>query len=426
MIPFLPQEFIRKKRDGFILSSEDIGQFVGGIVSGHVTEAHMAAFAMAVFFSGMTVEERAALTRAMAHSGQVFSWNLNGPVVDKHSTGGVGDTTSLVLAPILAACGAYVPMISGRGLGHTGGTTDKMESISGYQVEPNSTLFRHVVESIGCAIIGQTPDIAPADRKLYGVRDVTATVESISLITASILSKKMAEGLDALVMDVKYGNGAFMAQHAQAQELGESLKIVAESLSLPIDVLLTDMNQPLASSAGNAVEVAYALEFLTGDRREAEFYKVVQDLAASALLLGKLASDTQEAYTHIERVLDSGQALERFERMVHALGGPHSHQDYGLEKTDLCVPIYAPETGIIVNVDVREIGCAVIALGGGRTVPYAPIDHAVGFTQLARLGAPTCAGETVLGYVHARTCNHIDLAKKALIKAYKITNKIPE
>ncbi len=421
VLPFLPQEFIRKKRDGLTLSCEEMREFVHGIVSGSVTEAHMAAFAMAVFFSGMTSEESAALTREMAYSGQTFVWDLHGPVLDKHSTGGVGDTTSLVLAPLLAACGGYVPMISGRGLGHTGGTTDKMEAIPGYKVEPDIALFRRVVESIGCAIIGQTPEIAPADRKLYGVRDVTATVESIPLITASILSKKIAEGLDGLVMDIKYGNGAFMASCEKAQQLAHSLKTVAAALHLPIDALLTDMNQPLASSAGNALEVSYALDFMTGVHREMPFYDVVRDLATSALLLGNVSTDVNQAHKKISQALDSGRVLEIFERMVHALGGPSSHEAYQLEKAPLSMPVYAQKTGVISAIDVRGIGNAVIGLGGGRTVPYALIDSAVGFTHLARIGMDVCAGKTLLGEVHARTKEQVDLAERALIQAYTVT-----
>jgi thymidine phosphorylase len=418
--PILPQEFIRKKRDGLILSREEMREFVLGIVKGDVTEAHMAAFAMAVFFSGMTIEECAALTCEMAGSGQTFVWELNGPVLDKHSTGGVGDTTSLVLAPLIAACGGYVPMISGRGLGHTGGTTDKMEAIPGYKVEPDTALFRQVVETVGCAIIGQTPDIAPADRKLYGVRDVTATVESIALITASILSKKLAEGLDGLVMDVKYGNGAFMAKREKAQQLAHSLKTVAAAVHLPIDAILTDMSQPLASCAGNALEVLYALDFMTGARREVRFYDIVRDLATSALLLGKLAPDVDQAYKKIAQVLDSGLVLETFERMVHALGGPSSHETYGLEKAPVCVPVYAEKEGVISAIDVRGIGNAVIGLGGGRTVPYALIDPAVGFTCLAGVGETVSAGKTLLGQVHARTKEQGDLGKRALSQAYTI------
>jgi thymidine phosphorylase len=266
----LPQEIIRAKRDGRALSEEEIAAFIAGLASGAVTEGQAAAFAMAVFFRGMTLEERVHLTRAMTRSGVALDWReaaLPGPIVDKHSTGGVGDNVSLMLAPMLAACGAFVPMISGRGLGHTGGTLDKLDSIPGYLSQPDLKLFRRVVAEAGCAIIGQTADLAPADRCLYAIRDVTATVESIALITASILSKKLVAGLQALVMDVKTGSGAFMPTFEGARELAESIAGVANGAGLPTVALITDMNEPLASAVGNTVEVRNAVDYLTGARR---------------------------------------------------------------------------------------------------------------------------------------------------------------
>ncbi len=260
----LPQEIIRDKRDGRTLADADIGDFIRGLTEERVTEGQAAAFAMAVFFRGLTLDERVALTRAMRDSGRVLAWDLPGPILDKHSTGGVGDTVSLVLAPLVAACGGFVPMISGRGLGHTGGTLDKLASIPGYDVAPGLDRFRAVVREAGCAIIGQTGDLAPADRRLYAIRDVTGTVESLDLITASILSKKLAAGLDGLVMDVKAGSGAFMAGIDEARDLGRSIVTVANAAGLPTRALLTDMDAPLASAAGNAVEVGYAVDYLTG------------------------------------------------------------------------------------------------------------------------------------------------------------------
>src|SRR5215217_6240146 len=276
----LPQEIIRHKRDGGTLDPEHIEHFIKGLTAGHVTEGQAASFAMAIFFRGLSVPERVALTRAMMSSGTVLHWDLPGPVLDKHSTGGVGDTVSLVLAPAVAACGGFVPMISGRGLGHTGGTLDKMDAIPGYVSQPDLDTFRRVVREAGCAIIGQTADLAPADRRLYAIRDVTGTVESLDLLTSSILSKKLAAGLDGLAMDVKFGSGAFMRDIDGGRALADSIVHVAHGAGLRTTALLTDMNEPLASAAGNAVEVAYAIDHLTGRRREPRFHAVTVELAA--------------------------------------------------------------------------------------------------------------------------------------------------
>ena len=302
----IPQEIIRAKRDGQVLSESDITGFIGGLVNGAVTEGQVAAFAMAVYFQGMNITERVALTKAMRDSGTVLNWDLPGPVLDKHSTGGVGDTVSLMLAPMVAACGGYVPMISGRGLGHTGGTYDKMESIPGYTAAPTMPKFRSVVGKIGCAIIGQTPDLAPADKRLYGIRDVTATVESIGLITASILSKKLAAGLQGLAMDVKVGNGAFMPTLPAARELARSIVEVATGAGLPTTALITDMNRPLADAAGNALEVAYAIDYLTGARRDPRMHEITLALCTEMLLHGKLARTPKSARAKLQAALDSG------------------------------------------------------------------------------------------------------------------------
>src|ERR671916_1445793 len=291
----LPQEIIRVKRDGGALHADEIASFIEGLTSGRVSEGQAASFAMAVFFRGLSVEERVALTRAMTRSGEVLRWDLPGPVLDKHSTGGVGDTVSLPLAPAVAACGGFVPMISGRGLGHTGGTLDKLDAIPGYASQPDIALFRRVTRDVGCAIIGQTADLAPADKRLYAIRDVTATVESIDLITASILSKKLAAGLQGLVMDVKFGSGAFMRDPSDARALAESLVLVANGAGLPTIALLTDMDQPLASSAGNALEVAYTADYLTGRRREKRFHQVTVELCTEMLVVGGLAAEIVEA-----------------------------------------------------------------------------------------------------------------------------------
>ncbi|MBI5088522.1 MAG: thymidine phosphorylase, partial [Actinobacteria bacterium] len=313
----LPQEIIRIKRDGGRLSAEQIGELVAGITSGAVADAQVGAFAMAAFLQGMDLDECVALTRAMTASGTQLSWSLDGPVLDKHSTGGVGDTVSLMLGPMVAACGGYVPMISGRGLGHTGGTYDKFESIPGYRASPSMAEFRRVVQRVGCAIIGQTSDLAPADKRLYGVRDVTPTVESIPLITASILSKKLAAGLGGLVLDVKHGSGAFMPELDRARALARALVDVAVAAGLPCSALLTDMDQVLGRTAGNALEVRESLDVLTGaadpDQR---LVQVTLALAEEALRLGGLEdADPAEA-------LRSGAAAERFAQMAAALDGP--------------------------------------------------------------------------------------------------------
>ena len=302
----LPQEIIRAKRNGEALSAGEIGEFIAGLVSGAVTEGQAAAFAMAVYFRGMTLDERVALTRAMTESGASLDWrpeNLSGPTLDKHSTGGVGDNVSLMLAPMLAASGAYVPMISGRGLGHTGGTLDKLDSIPGYVSQPDLALFKRVVKEAGCAIIGQTADLAPADRRLYAIRDVTATVELVALITASILSKKLAAGLQGLVMDVKTGSGAFMPTLAASRELAASIATVATDAGLPTVSLITDMNEPLASAAGNAVEIRNAVDYLTGAKRDPRLHQVTMALGAELLALSGLTRDADAGAAALNRAL---------------------------------------------------------------------------------------------------------------------------
>ncbi|MGL4635126.1 MAG: thymidine phosphorylase [Beijerinckiaceae bacterium] len=422
----LPQEIIRRKRDGQTLKAEEIAFMVEGLTSGSVTEGQVAAFAMAVFFKGMVMEERVALTCAMRDSGRVLDWrDMPGPVLDKHSTGGVGDTVSLMLAPAVAACGGYVPMISGRGLGHTGGTLDKLDSIPGYVSQPDEALFRKVTKEIGCAIIGQTADLAPADKCFYGIRDVTATVESIPLITASILSKKLAAGLQGLVMDVKFGNGAFMATFDLAKELAASLATVATGAGLPTTALLTDMNEPLASAAGNAVEVRYAVDYLTGHNRESRMHDVTVALGAEMLLSGKLVASVDEGKTKMDKAITSGKAAEIFARMVVALGGPKDlmeRPDKHLAAAPIIRPVLAKTAGFVSAIDNRGVGVGVVALGGGRTRAADPIDHAVGLTALATLGQKVAAGET-LAMIHARTEAGAVAAEKAVLAAYSIGSK---
>lgn len=426
---FLPQEVIRKKRDGQALDAGEIGRFVRGITDDTVSEGQVAALAMAVFFNGMSRDEAVALTLAMRDSGDVLAWpQIDRPIADKHSTGGVGDNVSLMLAPIVAACGAAVPMISGRGLGHTGGTLDKMEAIPGYQVMPDNTLFSDVVDSVGCAIIGQTGSLAPADKRFYAIRDVTATVESVPLITASILSKKLAAGLEALVLDVKAGNGAFMAEPQAAMVLAESLVAVANGAGLSTSAIITDMNEPLASAAGNAVEVANAVEFLTGSHRDARLEEVTIALAAEMIAASGLTADTALAERLARDALASGRAADRFAAMVAALGGPADfidRYDRYLPHAPVVRDIVTDREGYVGAVDARGIGLAVVSLGGGRTRPQDPVDPAVGLTRLAALGAKMSAGDPI-GRVHAADDAAADRATQSVLSCYELTDTIPE
>ncbi|AWN52031.1 thymidine phosphorylase [Methylobacterium sp. 17Sr1-1] len=422
----LPQELIRLKRDGHALPPEAIEAFILGLTEGRVTEGQAAAFAMAVFFRGLSLPERVALTRAMMRSGTVLDWDLPGPVVDKHSTGGVGDTVSLPLAPMVAACGGFVPMIAGRGLGHTGGTLDKLDSIPGYVSQPDVELFRRVTRAVGCAVIGQTPDLAPADRRLYAIRDVTGTVESLDLITASILAKKLAAGLQGLVMDVKAGSGAFMARTDEAYGLAESLVTVANGAGMPTRALLTDMDQPLASVAGNAAEVTYAIDYLTGRRREPRFHAVTLALGAEMLVLGGLSPDTTEAAARLEKTLASGRAAETFSRMVAALGGPTdlvAHPERHLAAAPVTRPVVPPQGGRVAAIATRAIGVAVIGLGGGRTRPEDSIDHAVGITDLAPVGAEV-GPDRPLAVVHARSEAAAARAEAEIVAAYQVGSEV--
>ena len=429
----LPQEIIRRKRDGAALSAGEIAAFVSGLTRGSIGGEQIAAFAMAVTLKGMNRAETVALVESMTHSGSTLDWRgcaLPGPLVDKHSTGGIGDNVSLILAPALAACGAFVPMISGRGLGHTGGTLDKLEAIPGYRSSVTHLEFQRVVRDVGCAIVGATADLAPADARLYAIRDVTATVESIPLITASILSKKRAAGVEALVMDVKTGSGAFMASMDAARTLAESLVDVATGAGLPTTALVTDMDQPLADAAGNAVEVRHALDVLAGARFDPRVQAVVVALGGEALWLGGLVADAEEGMRRIEAAIRTGHAAERFAAMVRALGGPSDL----LERPDTHLPeapvrreVFAARDGFVGRIDARLIGLAVVGLGGGRTRPGDMIDAAVGFTGLAASGTPV--GRTsprALGTVLARSEDAADAAATLLRRAYIITNTPPE
>lgn len=424
----IPQEIIRRKRDGQELSGAEIAAFIEGLTQETVSEGQVAAFAMATFFRGMSRDEVIALTLAMRDSGDVLAWADAGkPVADKHSTGGVGDNVSLMLAPIVAACGLAVPMISGRGLGHTGGTLDKFQSIPGYDVMPGEAVLRRVVKDVGCAIIGQTGDLAPADKRLYAIRDVTATVESIPLITASILSKKLAAGLESLVLDVKCGNGAFMARREDAEALARSLVEVANGAGVKTAALLTDMNEPLADAAGNAVEVANAVSFLRGEKAGTRLDHVTFALAAEMLMQAGTFATREVAEAEARKVLASGAAAETFGRMVHALGGPADFVERPaayLVKAPVILPVPAVENGFLSACETRDVGMAVLELGGGRKHPHENIDHRVGFTGLLPLGAMVEKGEP-FAFVHAADEASAHRAASALRAAYSIDGAKP-
>ena len=427
----LPQELIRRKRDGHELAATDIAAFVRGITAGTVTEGQIAAFAMAVFFRGLSMDERVALTRAMAESGSVMDWRplgLPGPVLDKHSTGGVGDKVSLILAPAVAACGGFVPMVSGRGLGHTGGTLDKFESIPGYRAKPDRPTLERVVREVGCAVIGATDDIAPADRRIYAVRDVTATVESIGMLTSSILSKKLAAGLHGLAMDVKFGSGAFLPDFGEAVELAESITTVATGAGLPTVSLLTDMNQVLGRTAGNAVEMVESIAMLRGEPCDERLLEVTRALSAEMLVLGGLQPDIDAARAAFDHAIASGAAAERFARMVTALGGPSDLLDAPerhLAAAPVVRPVFAVTPGHVVAVDVRAVGVAVVELGGGRTRVEDPVDHAVGFTEVAAPGELVGVQERPLAIVHARSEDAAQSATARLRAAFTIGADAP-
>jgi thymidine phosphorylase len=425
----LPQEIIRKKRDGGALEGGEIAAFIEGLASGRISEGQVAAFAMAVFFNGMSRKETVALTRAMTGSGRRLTWrDLDGPVLDKHSTGGIGDKVSLVLAPVVAACGAYVPMISGRGLGHTGGTLDKLDSIPGYATKPDLERLRAAVRAAGCAIIGQTDDLAPADRRLYAIRDVTATVESIPLIVASILSKKLAAGLDALVMDVKAGSGAFLPSLEATRELARTLIEVANGAGLRCSALLTDMSQCLGRTAGNALEVREAIDVLTGQSVHSRLREVTLALAAELLVLGGLAENKAGAAGAAARALDSGAAAERFARMVVALGGPADvleRPERHLPEAPVRHAVHLERSGRIAAIDARALGLAVVGLGGGRQRVTDPIDPRVGLAEVRGVGEAV-GPDTPLAIVHAATDSDAMVAAELLRRAVHLREAAPD
>ncbi|GHE20239.1 thymidine phosphorylase [Halomonas urumqiensis] len=421
----LPQELIRAKRDGKALDSEAIHQLVAGISDGSLGDAQVGALAMAIMLNGMNTAETVALTEAIRDSGQVLEWNdldLPGPVLDKHSTGGVGDLVSLVLGPWIAACGGHVPMISGRGLGHTGGTLDKLEAIPGYSISPDTATFRALVKEVGVAIIGQTADLAPADKRLYAVRDVTATVESLPLIVSSILGKKLACGLDALVMDVKVGSGAFMPTPEAARELAGVIAEVASRAGTPTTAVVSDMSQPLAPCAGNAIEIHEALRLLSGEKRHGRLLDVTRTLAAELLMAGGLAASRDLALARLDETLSSGAAAERFSRMVAGLGGPGDlleRPGHYLPTAPVMRPVYTRQAGRVMRIDTRAVGLAVVALGGGRRNPADVIDPSVGLTHIASIGEQV-DGQRPLAMIHAASDADADEAERQILGAMTV------
>jgi thymidine phosphorylase len=424
----LAQEIIRRKRDGHVLSRDEITRFIAGVTNEAISEAQAAAFAMAVFIQGMSREETVSLTLAMRDSGRVLGWKgIDRPIADKHSTGGVGDNVSLMLAPIAAACGLAVPMISGRGLGHTGGTLDKLQSIPGYDIAPDEARFARTLKQVGCAIVGQTADLAPADKRLYAIRDVTATVESVPLITASILSKKLAAGLQTLLMDVKVGNGAFMRDIDEARILARSLVDVADGAGVPTTVLITGMDEPLADAAGNVLEVMNCLSFLNGAKAGSRLDTVVFREAAEMLHQARLVATVEEGEAKARDAVASGRATETFARMLHALGAPSDfcdRPDAYLQRAPVVEELLAPEDGYLASCDCRALGLAVVDLGGGRRTIGDAIDHRVGLSDLLPLGSAVSKGQPLAG-VHAASKDDARRAVEAVGLSYRIAAEPP-
>jgi len=422
-------DLIRIKRDGGELTDDQLQFFVDGLADESIPAEQVSALAMAVVFNSMTFDEAAKLTMAMASSGTVLEWQdlqLDGPVVDKHSTGGVGDKVSFMLAPIAAACGCHVPMISGRGLGHTGGTTDKAEAIPGYNTAPDFATFRKVVKDVGCAIIGQTADLAPADRRFYAIRDVTSPVESVPLITASILSQKIAAGLDALVMDIKVGTGAFMPTPERARKLAQSIIATAAMADLKTHVLITDMNEALGTTAGNALEIDEAIRYLRNEQREPRLDAVVLGLCAEMLVVSGIEPDRSAATKRCDDVIGNGRALEIFGKMVAALGGPSDFVENS-SKHLVAAPVVRSihAAGYLTTVNTRGVGNAIIELGGGRHQVGEVLDLSVGFSNIASIGT-LLDDHTPLAVVHAASEDDAAQAEALLLAACTTSPDMPE
>ena len=419
---------IAKIRDGQVPDADELRWFAAGLASGAVSDAQGGAFAMAVLLKGLGEAGRVALTQAMRDSGQVLHWDMPGPVIDKHSTGGIGDCVSLLLAPALAACGGYVPMISGRGLGHTGGTLDKLESIPGFRTGLSEDQLRRQLKDIRCAIVSASAEIAPADRRLYAIRDVSGTVESIDLITASILSKKLAAGLEALVLDVKCGSGAFMKTLGDAEALARALVSTAQGAGCMTTALITDMSQPLATAAGNALEVIEVMETLTGTSVNTALWEITMALGGEALALGGLAADPADGAARIEQALESGAAAEWFGRMVTAQGGPADFVERWPDRLPAATVIRdvpSRNAGLVQAIDGQMLGLVVVRLGGGRQREGDKINPSVGLSDLAGIGESIGAGDP-LCMVHAPTEALADDAIAAVQAAYRLASDKPQ
>lgn len=427
----VPAEIIRAKSDSLPLSATALNAFINGVTDGSVSDAQIAAFCMAVYCTGMSMQEQTDLTLAMRDSGGKLSWpDMDGPVLDKHSTGGVGDAVSLALAPLMAACGAYIPMISGRGLGHTGGTLDKLESIPGFNARPDSEKFDKTVRKIGFAITGQGKALAPADGRMYAIRDVTATVNSIPLIVASILSKKLAEGLDGLVLDIKTGNGAFMIERNRARDLTAAMVQVSQRAGLPCRALITDMNQPLCRNAGNALEILEVVEYLKDDHRDGRFDQVVMGLSVEMMMLGGLADTVRSAEAQLNKALTSGAAAERFAQMVAMQGGPADLLEHPMKHLGIapvCRDFLASQDGCIEFIDTRALGLSIVELGGGRIQLDDKIDHRVGLSRICNVGDIVTKGQP-LATIHAASEADCEAAADSLLAAIKVgrpTDSLP-
>ena len=422
-----PQEIIIKKRDKKALSSDEIKFFINGAADGSISDCQVGAFTMAVFLNSLSKQELIHLTLAMRDSGDVLRWDLDAPIIDKHSTGGVGDKISLMLAPILAAFNAYVPMIAGRGLGHTGGTLDKLDSIKGYKTLVEVEKFQNTVKEVGCAIVGQSANLAPADKKIYAIRDVSGTVESIPLITASILSKKLAAGLEHLVMDIKCGNGAFMSNYQDAKILAETIVTTANDAGTKTSALLTDMDSVLGTTVGNALEVNEALDYLKNEKRDKRVDIITKALAAELLVNAKIMPDIKTAEEQIEKKIVSGEALEKFSKMIYALGGPIDFCDKSekyLETAKFIKPLYASKKGYISAMNTRQIGMALISLHGGRTSPIQNIDHTTGFAGFCQIG-DAVDEKTPIAIIHAQNKEEYDIAARLLLNSIQICEEKP-
>ena len=425
-----PQDVIRKKRDGLSLSREEIDFFIGGVTNGRIADYQVSALLMAIYLNGMNEAEQQALTEAMLNSGNILDFSdIPKPKADKHSTGGVGDKTSIIIAPLVAACGVCVPMISGRGLGHTGGTLDKLESIPGYRVALSASEFKKVLDNVGYAMAGQTAELAPADKKMYALRDATATVEAIPLIVASIISKKGAAGLDAMIIDVKVGNGAFMREEDRARALAHALVSTGNSCGIKTRALLTDMNQPLGRAVGNSLEVEECINILRGEAKEAAapVLELSLELCAHMLMLANVDKTIEEARQRLQGVLESGKALECLQSNIAAQGGDPRVCDAPGDFLPLVsenVKVESPRSGFITKVDTTEIGHAIAAIGGGRVRIEDTVDPTVGFTSELKLGDQISAGEAI-GTVYCADANAAAEAARRIQAAYHVGDEPP-